>query len=326
MLNLIIDELNEAMSYLWEDDWGYAYHAGKAGGIAAAVGAVGFVFDSLCDEISNAYELLDLAAEESDDFDDFDPEEFEEVSDYIVDREGYYWVMISQLKDVTEDDAAYDLAAASCIGWKEYGIALNEAVKAKTDGNELRYALMIGFVSRANVSRSWSAASRREYFGRDYRRLPAEQGRAGALGTGAPSSWPPAQRSQSIYEQERVRPILEKEAHDDALGTELWSARGPHQGRKGSSSHPDEDQPCSPPTVTAGWLRRGVVGLGRIMPRALPRIAFFGTLRGRPHTTMAGCSSAISHQWWLRLDRWPTASTTTLVSSYLPGCTNERKS
>ena len=147
MLNLIIDELNEAMSYLWEDDWGYAYHAGKAGGIAAAVGAVGFAFDSLCDEMSNAYELLDLAAEESDDFDDFDPEEFEEVSDYIVDREGYYWVMISQLKDVTEDDAAYDLAAASCIGWEEYGIALNEAVKAKTDGNELRYALMIGFAS-----------------------------------------------------------------------------------------------------------------------------------------------------------------------------------
>ena len=90
MLSLIIDELNEALGCLWEDDWGYAYHTGKAGGIAGAIGARGLLLGSLCDEIANAYELLDLAAGDSDDFDDFDPEEFTDVSDYIVDREGYF--------------------------------------------------------------------------------------------------------------------------------------------------------------------------------------------------------------------------------------------
>ena len=39
MLSLIIDELNEAVGHLWEDDWTYAYHTGKAGGIACAIGA-----------------------------------------------------------------------------------------------------------------------------------------------------------------------------------------------------------------------------------------------------------------------------------------------
>ena len=147
MLSLIIDELNEAMSFLWEDDHGYAYHTGKAGGIAGAIGARGFLLESLCDEISNAYELLDLAAGDSDDFDDFDPEEFEDASAYIADREGYFWSVILHLKENPDSDASHDGPAAVHIGWEEYGVALNEAVKAKEDGDGLRCALMIGFVS-----------------------------------------------------------------------------------------------------------------------------------------------------------------------------------
>ena len=54
MLNLVIDELRFAIDCLWEDDWRYARHTGKAGGIAAAIGARGFIFERLCDEISNA--------------------------------------------------------------------------------------------------------------------------------------------------------------------------------------------------------------------------------------------------------------------------------
>ena len=146
MLSLVVDELNEAMGYLWESNWEYAYHTGKAGGIAGAIGARGFMFESLCDDISNAYELFDLAAGESDDFDDFDPEEFKCVVDYIKDREGYFWGIILRLKDVAEDDSSHD-AAASRIGWEEYGVALNEAVRAKKDDDGLRYALMIGFAS-----------------------------------------------------------------------------------------------------------------------------------------------------------------------------------
>ena len=147
MLSLIIDELNEAVGYLWEDDWTYAYHTGKAGGIATAVGAQGLLYESLYDDISDAYERLDLAAGESEDFDDFDPEEFEDLADYISKREGAFWVIIAELKEFSEDNTSYDDAAAAHIGWEEYGVALNEAVQAKETGNGLRYALMIGFVS-----------------------------------------------------------------------------------------------------------------------------------------------------------------------------------
>ena len=147
MLSLIIDELTEAMDCLWEDDWGYAYHTGRAGGIAAANGARGFLLASLCDEISNAYELLDLDAGYDNDFNDFDPEEFEDASAYIADREGYFWGIILNLKEKSDPVAMRDETVAARIGWEEYGAALNEAVTAKQDGDELRYALMIGFVS-----------------------------------------------------------------------------------------------------------------------------------------------------------------------------------
>ena len=147
MLSLITDELNEAMIDLWEDDWGYAYHTGKAGGIAAAIGAQGFFLDSLCDEISQAYEQFDLAAGYDEDFDSFDTEEFEHASDYIIDRDGEFWSIILHLKELPDGDTRDEDSVDTRIGWEEYGTSLNEAVQAKADGDKLRYALMIGFVS-----------------------------------------------------------------------------------------------------------------------------------------------------------------------------------
>lgn len=147
MLSLINDELNEAMGYLWEDDYVYAYHTGKAGGIAAAIGAQGFFFDSLCDEISNAYEQVDLAAGYDEDFDGFDKEQFEDLSDYIRDLDGAFWSIIVHLNELPDGDTRVDNAVDTRIGWEEYGVSLNNAVQAKEDGDELRYALMIGFVS-----------------------------------------------------------------------------------------------------------------------------------------------------------------------------------
>ena len=40
-----------------------------------------------------------------------------------------------------------DNSTVTRIGWEEYRVAFNEAVQAKADGNELRFSLMIGFVS-----------------------------------------------------------------------------------------------------------------------------------------------------------------------------------
>ena len=147
MLSLINDELNKAMGYLWEDDYVYAYHTGKAGGIAAAIEAQGFFFDSLCDEISNAYEQLNLAAGYDEDFDGFDKEQFEDLSDYIRDLDGAFWSIIVHLNELPDGDTRDDNAVDTRIGWEEYGASLNDAVQAKEDGDELRYALMIGFVS-----------------------------------------------------------------------------------------------------------------------------------------------------------------------------------
>ena len=147
MLSLIIEELNKTLGYLWEEDWDYAFHAGKAGGIAAAIGARGLLYESLCDDISDAYERLDLVTIYNEDSDELDPEEFEAAANFTSEREGAYWVIVSNLKELPENDSAYDNVAAARMGWEEYGVALNEALQAKAAGDGLRYALMTGLVS-----------------------------------------------------------------------------------------------------------------------------------------------------------------------------------
>ena len=135
MLTRIINELNEAMDELWEDNWRYAYHTGRAGGIAAAMGARGFFVKLLCDEISDAYEMLDLAVGEDDDFDDFDPEEYGDATAYAKAREMAFWVIIEHLGEEPNEDNGDHSAAGPRIGWEEYGVALSEAVQAKADGD-----------------------------------------------------------------------------------------------------------------------------------------------------------------------------------------------
>ena len=61
MIGLIVAALLQTFSALdQEDDSGYAFHCGEAGGIAAATAAFGVRALELCDDISDAYEDSDL--------------------------------------------------------------------------------------------------------------------------------------------------------------------------------------------------------------------------------------------------------------------------
>ena len=160
MLNLIVAELQEAFpEIVLDDDLSYfAYHTGKAGGIAAAAGAVGVFTSSLCDDISGVYEsivamqkdyLESWEDHEIDGKDDEDGEDdFDEAVFAIQNMDADFYYILSELTKVSDNEAQYDDDAAYArIGWTEYGAALNEAVKAREGGDGLRYALMIGFVS-----------------------------------------------------------------------------------------------------------------------------------------------------------------------------------
>ena len=60
MISLITAALQEAVVAFERDDVeGYAYRTGKAGGVAAAIGAYGIKSLSMCDDISDAYETSD---------------------------------------------------------------------------------------------------------------------------------------------------------------------------------------------------------------------------------------------------------------------------
>ena len=61
MIGLIVTALLQTFCALdQEDDSGYAFHCGEAGGIAAATAAFGVRALELCDDISDAYEDSDL--------------------------------------------------------------------------------------------------------------------------------------------------------------------------------------------------------------------------------------------------------------------------
>jgi len=135
MLGLIVAELQEVFAAVeCGDAKSYAFHIGKAGGVAAATGAWVSLLDEedddweypiydchvLCDAISSAYEYNFL----------------DEIEDILL-----------ELTGKADEEGEYDDALAESIGWAEYGAALNEAMKAKESGDRLRYALMMGFVS-----------------------------------------------------------------------------------------------------------------------------------------------------------------------------------
>ena len=148
MLNLIIDQLKETAIYLeWDDaDWGYySYCIGKAGGMAAATGAVGVLALLLRDDLSNVYELCP-ATEIVRYYEGCVIDEEECRLAYAAEFE--VWHILSELMKRSAGEGNTAAAVESSdIGWPEYGAALSEAVRAKEDGDELRYALMMGFVS-----------------------------------------------------------------------------------------------------------------------------------------------------------------------------------
>lgn len=122
MFSQITAALQKAVAAFERDDiQGYAFHVGKAGGVATAIGAYGIRSLSMCDDISDAYETGDSG------------------------------LIAAILAEVTErldnPDAGARIMDSRAIGWPEYGAALNQAVEAKAEGNRLRYALMTGFVA-----------------------------------------------------------------------------------------------------------------------------------------------------------------------------------
>ena len=165
MLNPIIDELNEVLDYLWEDDCAYAYHAGRAGGIALATGARGLGHEAMWADISYAYEWLNLDAGYDENFDDFDPDHFEDILEYIRHGETNFWYVIVTLQERQEELSKCDEPGAVRIGWEEYWVALNEAIEANASGDGLRHSLMIGVASGLMIGNPGSQYSEESILG-----------------------------------------------------------------------------------------------------------------------------------------------------------------
>ena len=122
MIGLITTALRQAWDALdQEDDAGYAFHCGEAGGIAAATAAFGVRALELCDDLSDAYEDIDL---------------------------DFMWYILretSERPDSIEEDHAR--TRETNLHALEFGAALQEAIKAKGEGDRSRYSLMIGFTA-----------------------------------------------------------------------------------------------------------------------------------------------------------------------------------
>ena len=101
------------------DELNYAYHCGEAAGIAAAAGVFGVKALEMCDDISDAYENCDL-----------------KFMRYILQEASQRPDSNNEHYARTRDNEIYAL---------EYGAALQEAIRAKQDGDLERYSLMTGF-------------------------------------------------------------------------------------------------------------------------------------------------------------------------------------
>ena len=122
MIGLIVTALLQTFCALdQEDDSGYAFHCGEAGGMAAATAAFGVRALELCDDISDAYEDIDL---------DFMRYILRETSE----RPG-------------RDEADHARTRQTNLHALEFGAALQEAMRAKGEGDHSRYSLMIGFTT-----------------------------------------------------------------------------------------------------------------------------------------------------------------------------------
>ena len=124
MIAPIVAALQQALSAIRnenEDTQGYAFHTGKAGGVAAAIGAYGIKSLSMCDDISDAYENSDSGLMAA--------------------------ILAEAAERLDNPDTGPRVLDGNSISWPEYGAAMNQAVEAKSDGDRLRFALMTGFVS-----------------------------------------------------------------------------------------------------------------------------------------------------------------------------------
>ena len=122
MIGLIVTALLQTFCALdQEDDSGYAFHCGEAGGIAAATAAFGVRALELCDDISDAYEDSDL---------DFMRYILRETSE----RPG-------------RNEEGHARTRETDLRALEFGAALREAMRAKGEVDHSRHSLMIGFTT-----------------------------------------------------------------------------------------------------------------------------------------------------------------------------------
>ena len=102
-----------------KDRLAYAFHCGRSGGIAASTGVFGVKALEMCDDISDAWENGD-----------------EDLLRYIRD------ILTGQRVNGKE---FYARTRNSGIGWDARGVALDDAMRALDESDEIRYCLMIGF-------------------------------------------------------------------------------------------------------------------------------------------------------------------------------------
>lgn len=122
MINLIVSALSKALDALdRQDHSSYAFHCGEAGGIATSGAVFGVRALELCDDVSDAYEGSDL-----------------DFLRYIIQE-------ASQRPDADDHNRARTRDAN--LSALEFDAALGEAIKAKTQGDLSRCALMTGFTS-----------------------------------------------------------------------------------------------------------------------------------------------------------------------------------
>ena len=102
-----------------QDGLGYAFHCGEAAGIAAAAGVFGIKALEMCDDISGAYEDVDV--------------------DFMR------YILSEALERPDNGNEHYARTRDPEIYALEFEAALQEAMRAKLEGDLERYSLMIGF-------------------------------------------------------------------------------------------------------------------------------------------------------------------------------------
>ena len=119
--DLDYDEFEDFKCEEYGSELHFAYHCGEAGGMAAAAGLFGAKSLELCDDISDAWECND--------------------QDFLLH-------LLSGLIDLAKRrHETYGKTRASGLDWEALGAALDDAMRSRDQGDDMRYHLMIGFVA-----------------------------------------------------------------------------------------------------------------------------------------------------------------------------------